>query len=98
MTIDKNRTADKLTIALSGRLDTTTAPSLDAALDSEIPATQALVLDFAGLDYVSSAGLRVLLKAQKLMSKKGGMTLIHVSEGIMDVFDITGFSDILTIE
>ena len=83
---------------LSGRLDTVTAPQLEAALEKILSDSDALVLDMANLEYISSAGLRVILKAQKAMNTKGTMKLIHVGESIMEVFDITGFSDFLNIE
>ena len=87
-----------LTVALDGRLDTTTAPELEATIDGCIADVKELVLDCSALEYVSSAGLRVILKAQKLMNARGNMKLTHVNETIMEVFDITGFADILTIE
>ena len=98
MEIIKNQESSKLTVALVGRLDTTTAPSLEAELKQSLPGVTELVLDFEKLDYISSAGLRVLLSAQKTMNKQGSMTVCHVNEEIREVFDITGFSDILTIE
>ena len=98
MTIEKITNGTELTVKLAGRLDTTTAPELEAAIDEYVEGIKELVLDFNGLEYVSSAGLRVILKAQKLMNIRGSMKLINVSEAIMDVFDITGFADILTIE
>jgi anti-sigma B factor antagonist len=98
MTINKNANGTLTTLEIIGRLDTTTAPELEAAIDGCLNDTQALVLDFHGLEYISSAGLRVLLKAQKSMAKKGSMKVLNVNETIMEVFDITGFSDILTIE
>ena len=98
MTLTKTQNADNLTIALEGRLDTTTAPELEAELNASLPGVKALTLDFTSLDYISSAGLRVVLSAQKTMSKQGGMKLTGVSADIMEVFEITGFSDILTIE
>ncbi|MBR4655212.1 MAG: STAS domain-containing protein [Oscillospiraceae bacterium] len=88
----------KALIALEGRLDTATAPELEHVLSKTMHKIDELTLDFEKLDYISSAGLRVLLTAQKQMSQQGGMKLIHVNETIMDVFEITGFSDILTIE
>lgn len=97
MTITKNAEATKLTIAITGRIDTTTAPELESAID-EINGVTELVLDFAGVEYISSAGLRVILKAQKKMNQDGKMKLINVNDDVMDVFDITGFLDILTIE
>ncbi len=90
--------SDGNTIVLSGRLDTVTAPQLEAELEKILSDSDALVLDMANLEYISSAGLRVILKAQKTMNTKGTMKLIHVGESIMEVFDITGFSDFLNIE
>lgn len=95
--IEKNIT-DVSVITLSGRLDTTTAPQLEQELDGVLPGTTDLVLDLEKLEYISSAGLRVILKAQKAMNQKGSMKLIHVSDSVMEVFDITGFVDFLTIE
>lgn len=97
MTITKNQEAEKLTLAIEGRIDTTTAPQFEAEIDA-IADTTELVLDFSGVEYISSAGLRVVLKAQKLMNKNGKMKLTNVNDDVMDVFDITGFLDILTIE
>lgn len=97
MTITKNAEATKLTLAIEGRIDTTTAPQFEAEIDAIADVTE-LVLDFAGVEYISSAGLRVVLKAQKLMNQKGKMKLTNVNDDVMDVFDITGFLDILTIE
>ena len=90
--------SDGNTIVLSGRLDTVTAPQLEAELEKILSNSDTLVLDMANLEYISSAGLRVILKAQKAMNTKGTMKLIHVGESIMEVFDITGFSDFLNIE
>lgn len=90
--------SDVNTIVLSGRLDTVTAPQLEAELEKILSNSDTLVLDMANLEYISSAGLRVILKAQKVMNTKGTMKLIHVGESIMEVFDITGFSDFLNIE
>ena len=98
MKIQKEQTEERLNIAVSGRLDTTTAPELDAVLKESMPGVKELRIDFTGLDYISSAGLRVLLAAQKVMNKQGSMTLTGVNESVMEVFEITGFSDILTIE
>ena len=98
MTINKTEQNNCVTLALGGRLDSSTAPELDAAVDEAIAAANSMVLDFADLVYTSSAGLRIILKAQKAMSKKGGLKLINVSDDIKEVFDITGFLDILTIE
>lgn len=98
MKINKTQNADTLNIALVGRLDTTTAPELETELKASLDGASELVLDFEQLDYISSAGLRVLLSAQKVMMKKGGMKVIHVNETVMEIFEVTGFSDILTIE
>ena len=98
MKINQSRNEDKLTIALEGRLDTTTAPELEAALRSSLDGVSALEMDFANLEYISSAGLRVLLSAQKTMNKQGTMKITHVNETIVEIFEVTGFSDILTIE
>jgi len=88
-----------LTVALAGRLDTTSAPDLEKTITEQIPGAQTLVFDLAQLAYTSSAGLRIFLKAQKLMSQKGGaMKVLHVAEPIMEIFEMTGFTDILTIE
>ena len=84
--------------ALAGRLDTVTAPELERALQESLAGVNELTLDFEGLDYISSAGLRVLLSTQKLMSKQGSMKLRNVGETIMEIFEVTGFSDIQTIE
>ena len=98
MTINQNREGNQLTLFLEGRLDTTTAPELEAVVDTALTDVETLVLDLEQLEYISSAGLRVFLKAQKLMNTKGTMKTIHVNATIMEVFDITGFVDILTIE
>ena len=98
MTIEIKRNADKTVIELIGRLDTTTAPALDKTINEDIADTKNLVLDIKGLEYISSAGLRVLLGAQKKMQKIGSMKVINVCEAIMEVFEMTGFADILTIE
>ena len=87
-----------LTVSLEGRLDTNTAPQLDGELKAALPGVTSLILDFEKLDYVSSAGLRVLLSAQKMMTKQGEMKLINVNDTVMSVFELTGFSNILTIE
>ena len=97
MTIDKMTEGMKLTIALSGRLDTTTAPKLETELKQNISGVNELILDFSGLEYLSSAGLRVLLSAQKVMNRQGSMVIKHVNETVMEIFEITGFVDILTI-
>ncbi len=98
MKIEKKAEGNKLTVALEGRLDTTTAPELDAVLKDSLGGVEDLTMDFEGLEYISSAGLRVLLATQKVMNKQGKMKVIHVNEVVMDVFDVTGFADILTIE
>lgn len=98
MTITKTQNADCTVLALEGRLDTTTAPQLEEEVKAITPDVTSLVLDFAALEYISSAGLRILLSAQKTMNKQGEMKIKNVCEDIMEVFDITGFSDILTIE
>ena len=98
MKIEKTMNGTTLNIALEGRLDTTTAPDLENALKESMDAAEALILDFSKLDYISSAGLRVLLSAHKAMSKKDGMKVINVNEIVSEVFDVTGFADILTIE
>ena len=98
MTIEIKRTAEATTIEIVGRLDTTTAPELDKTINENIKDVKNLVLNFKGLEYISSAGLRVLLGAQKKMQKVGTMNLINVCEEVMEVFEMTGFSDILTIK
>ena len=98
MTITKTENGSALTLALEGRLDTTTAPQLEAEVNGSIAGVTDLVMDFEKLEYISSAGLRVLLAAQKIMNKQGEMKLIHVCDDIKEVFDITGFADILTVE
>ena len=98
MTIERTVNGTVVTLKIVGRLDTTTAPVLEAAVDGCKADVQELILDCSALEYVSSAGLRVILKAQKQMNVQGSMKLIGVNETIMEVFDITGFADILTIE
>ncbi|MBO6137294.1 MAG: STAS domain-containing protein [Lachnospiraceae bacterium] len=98
MTITKKQDGDKLTIALEGRLDTTTAPQLEAELKTAVDGITELEFDLKDLAYISSAGLRVLLSAQKVMNKQGSMVIHNANEDIMDIFDVTGFVDILTIE
>lgn len=98
MTIEKNVNGAALTMKIIGRLDTATAPELEAAIDRCIESVKELLLDCSALEYISSAGLRVILKAQKLMNTQGTMKLTGVNDTIMEVFDITGFADILTIE
>ena len=98
MTIQKNLQGTTLHVALEGRLDTTTAPELEAELKASLDGITELDLDFEKLEYLSSAGLRVLLAAQKTMNKQGSMVIHHVNETIREVFEVTGFIDILTIE
>lgn len=98
MEIIKNLDQDKLTIVVKGRLDTTTAPSLERELKSALNGVAELTFDLADLVYVSSAGLRVLLSAQKVMNKQGKMVIKNANTDIMDVFEVTGFVDILNIE
>ena len=98
MTITKEQNGTALKIALEGRLDTMTAPELEAELNSSLSSAESLTLDFSKLEYISSAGLRVLLSAHKVMSCKGGMKVTNVNEIVQEVFEVTGFSDILTIE
>ena len=98
MTIEKKTNGTALEIALEGRLDTMTAPELEAELSQSLGGADSLVLDFSKLDYISSAGLRVLLSAHKAMSARGGMKVTHVNEIVQEVFEVTGFADILTIE
>ena len=98
MTIEKNLNGTELTVAIVGRLDTTTAPQLETEFKQNIDGIEKLVLDFAGLEYLSSAGLRVLLAAQKVMNKQGEMVIRNVNETINEIFEVTGFIDILTIE
>lgn len=89
---------DVLTVSLTGRLDTTTSPQLDEELKKSLDGIRELTIDLEGLEYISSAGLRILLSTQKTMNQQGTMKLINVSSMVMDVFEVTGFSDILTIE
>lgn len=98
MNITKNTEGKTLNIALEGRLDTTTAPQLEAELKQSIGDNTELNFDFAKLEYISSAGLRVLLAAQKVMNKQGKMVIRNVNDVISEVFEVTGFSDILTVE
>ncbi len=98
LNINKTIEDKTLTVTLEGRLDTTTAPQLESELKSELAGVTTLVMDFEKLEYISSAGLRVLLSAQKIMNKQGEMKVIHVSDVINEIFEVTGFSDILNIE
>ena len=98
MMLEIKKNAENAVVEIVGRLDTTTAPSLEKTLNEDISGIKNLILDFKGLEYISSAGLRVVLAAQKKMQKIGSMKLINVCESVMEVFEITGFADILTIE
>ena len=98
LNIEKKKDGKDLTVALSGRLDTVTAPELESELASSLDDVENLVIDMTDLEYISSAGLRVLLTAQKTMNQKGTMKLTNVNETVMEIFDVTGFVDILTIE
>ena len=98
MNILKNKDGTNLTVALEGRLDTTTAPQLETELATALNDITELVFDMSKLDYISSAGLRVLLSAQKKMNRQGNMVVKHANADIMEIFDVTGFSDILTLE
>lgn len=98
MNIIKTKEGSTLNLALEGRLDTTTAPQLEAALHGAMEGVTELNMDFEKLEYLSSAGLRVILAAQKTMNKQGKMVIRHVNETIQEVFEVTGFVDILTIE
>ena len=98
MTIEKLIKGSTAVFKLTGMLDTETAPELEALLDRELAGIDDLTLDFEALEYVSSAGLRVILKAQKMMNAAGKMKVIHVNESIMEIFEITGFTGILNIE
>ncbi|MBQ8435927.1 MAG: STAS domain-containing protein [Oscillospiraceae bacterium] len=98
MTIDKKTNGTELEMTLTGRLDTTTAPMFEAEITNSISSVEKLVLNFENLDYISSAGLRVVLSAQKIMNNQGKMIIRNVGDGIMEIFEITGFLDILTIE
>ena len=98
MEIRKEKKDSTLSMAIEGRIDTTTAPQLETELKANLDGVTELRLDFGQVEYISSAGLRVLLSAQKLMNRQGKMVLTHVSESVMEIFEVTGFSDILTIE
>ena len=97
MTITKKKDGAALTISLEGRLDTLTSPELDAVLKAELPGVTDLTIDLASLEYVSSAGLRVLLSAQKVMNAQGKMTVLNPNETISEIFEVTGFSEIFTV-
>ena len=98
MTITKTQNGTALTLALEGRLDTMTSPDLEAELNKSLAGADSLTLDLSKLDYISSASLRVLLSAHKLMSARGGLKVTNVNEIVREVFEVTGFADILTIE
>lgn len=98
LNINKTLSDNKLTLALDGRVDTTTAPELEQAVKSNLDGVTELVLDFSKLNYISSAGLRVLLSSQKVMNKQGSMTITNVNDIVMEILEVTGFADILTIE
>ena len=98
LNINKTVENGKAAFALEGRLDTVTAPDLEKELKEVLPGLSALTMDFEKLEYISSAGLRVLLSAQKVMNRQGEMKITRVNETIMEIFEVTGFSDILTIE
>lgn len=98
LNINKSTDGSKLTVALEGRLDTNTSPELESSLQESMDGMTELVLDLEKLDYISSAGLRVLLAAHKVMSKQGTMKVVHVNTTVMEIFEITGFLDILTVE
>ena len=98
MTIEKNRQGAELTVMLEGRLDTVSAPDFETVVKKELEGVETFVLDLKNLQYTSSAGLRVILLAQKTMNKQGKMILKNVAEGVMEVFEMTGLSDLLTIE
>ncbi len=98
LNIQKTQEDDSILYQLEGRLDTVTAPELEASLQDALVEATNLVLDFEKLEYISSAGLRVLLSAQKIISNQGTMKVVHVNETIMDIFEVTGFDEILTIE
>lgn len=98
MTINKTKEDGKLTVALEGRLDTTTAPQLEGELRTPVDGVTNLVFDLEKLEYISSAGLRVLLAAQKVMNKQGEMLIRNANSDLMDIFEVTGFVDILNIE
>ena len=98
MTVEIKKNASELALEITGRLDTITAPALDKTINDNLEGVKNLILDFKNLEYISSAGLRILLSAQKKMQQIGAMKVINVCDSIMEVFEITGFADILTIE
>ncbi|MBR6410303.1 MAG: STAS domain-containing protein [Clostridia bacterium] len=98
MTIEKTKNGTELCLSIAGRLDTTTAPELEKELKDSLEGVTSLILDMGKLEYISSAGLRVLLSAQKIMNRQGEMKLRNVNETVAEIFEVTGFTDILTIE
>ena len=98
MKVDKTVSGNRLDLAVTGRIDTTTAPQLEEEIRDSLDGIEELVMDFSGVEYISSAGLRVLLAAQKIMNKQGTMKVTKANDDIMEIFDVTGFSDILSIE
>ena len=98
MTIEHVVNGTELTVALTGRLDTVTAPELETYLKDALNGVTSLIFDLAELEYISSAGLRVLLSSQKVMNKQGSMKIIHANDAIMDIFEVTAFTEIMTIE
>ena len=98
LNIDTRKDGDALTIALTGRLDTITAPELEKAVKDNVSGISSLTMDFEKLEYISSAGLRVLLSAQKTMNRQGKLLVTHVNDTVQEIFEVTGFADILTIE
>ncbi len=98
MQINKTKKEDEMILELEGRLDTMTAPELEKVINGELSDVRKLTVDLAKLEYISSAGLRVLLSAQKIMNKQGSMVVLHANELIMEVFEVTGFTDILNIQ
>ena len=98
MTVEIKKNASELALEITGRLDTITAPALDKTINDNLEGVKNLILDFKGVEYISSAGLRILLSAQKKMQQIGAMTIKNVCEDVMEVFEMTGFADILVIE
>ena len=98
MTINKNQNGSALSLTIEGRLETTTAPELESVVKNELGGVDDLTFDFSKLDYISSAGLRILLSAQKIMNSQGKMKVVGANEIVLEIFEVTGFSDILTIE
>lgn len=98
MEILQHKNGEELVIEVKGRLDTVTAPELEAVISKELTGIKSLIIDFSGLDYISSAGLRVLLSAAKIMDKQGKMVVTNPNDVVKDVFDVTGFNDVLNIQ